>query len=712
MSHRQRRRNYTYDEEDYYYDDEEEEEYYEKPQQKKGSSKNKQKQKASLTALLDKPPAEAEHSEGDAELLEWARQEVQHLLIGPPRLTFSNEVIVAALRNSNYEPELAYSLLKSQRAESQRAVAAASSVHLPVNSPKGLQRTLSVVEMPPSPPPGQVQVQNAAASGVSILGSAICDPLPARKSQPPPPGLTQIGFEHDGSNGFQFDTPSPDDIARNAHGLPISVQINQVEGVLHELHMGPVSPPILPQEDKDSYVLEEQLPPPRTPIKSNASVEEDSEDEKGGKAKLSMVVVGHVDAGKSTMMGQVLLQLGKVEQRQINKYEKEARDIGKASFFLAWVMDEGTEERMHGVTMDIGTKHIQTPTKDITLLDAPGHQDFIPKMISGASQADVAILVVPATTGEFEAGFALNGQTKEHALLIRGLGVSQVLVAVNKMDASEPAWDQSRYQQIQNQIDPFLQRAGFTPKQIRFVPVSGMTGENILTISEDCPLKAWYSGPSLLECVDQFNPAQRPTHKALRAFITDIIPAGGRAGVVVAVRAVQGKVKVGQQVRFVPSADVGTIRGIQSNAEASSTLRAGDNAEITVSDIDPQRVSVGHVICKPNSNIFIGTTFSAQIMTMETLKVPLIKGSQFTIHSQSIDAPCHISKLISLTSKSGEVKAQRPRAIPSGSSACVKIKSSKVLCLEKYCDCRALGRFVLRQKGVTVAAGIITELHQ
>jgi len=565
------------------------------------------------------------------------------------------------------------------------------------------------VDLPPSPPNEPYRQPQATQDTVSRLGAAICDPNPVGSRGGLPPKVPEGQIGPDTSQGFNFQSPSPDDVARKAQGLPGSLEIDEVGGQLGQLNLGPVSPPVLPKEEK------EEEPPifsSTTGFKAGDKESDDEEEADGdGKDKLSMVVLGHVDAGKSTLMGQVLLQLGKVNQRQINKYQQEAKDIGKASFFLAWVMDEGSEERNHGVTMDIGQKHIQTPTKDVTLLDAPGHQDFIPKMISGASQADVAILVVPATTGEFEAGFDLNGQTKEHALLARGLGVKQVLVAVNKMDAADPPWHQPRYQQIQDELDPFLKKVGFKPKQVRYVPVSGMTGENVLEVSEDCTLKEWYDGLSLLEAVDKFNPAARVTNQPLRAFITDIIPGGGKAGVVVAVRAVQGKVKAGQRVQIFPSGDVGTVKSIVCNAGATNKLSAGDNAEVTIGDIDSQRVSVGHVLCKPNRPIFVGSTFSAQIFTLETLKVPLIKGTQCSIHTQSVDAPCNLKRLLSILNKSGEVKHEKPRAIPANSTAVVKIKCEKALCLEKYSDCRPLGRFVLRQRGVTIAAGIITELH-
>ncbi|CAN0361140.1 unnamed protein product, partial [Discosporangium mesarthrocarpum] len=244
--------------------------------------------------------------------------------------------------------------------------------------------------------------------------------------------------------------------------------------------------------------------------------------EEGKKERLSMVVVGHVDAGKSTLMGQVLVKLGHVNQRTLHKQEKEAREAGKASFFLAWVMDEDQEERQHGVTIEVAQKHVETETKRITLLDAPGHRDFIPKMIGGAAAADVAILVVPATPGEFESGFEANGQTKEHATLVKALGVNQLLVVVNKLDAADPPWSRARFEEVKAKVEPFLGGVGFRPKRLRFLPASGLTGENVASRDPGGALAQWYDGPTLLEAMDAFVPGPRPTDKDLRMCVGDV----------------------------------------------------------------------------------------------------------------------------------------------------------------------------------------------
>eukprot|EP00003_Mantamonas_plastica_P011739 TRINITY_DN2156_c0_g1_i2.p1 TRINITY_DN2156_c0_g1~~TRINITY_DN2156_c0_g1_i2.p1 ORF type:complete len:483 (+),score=168.05 TRINITY_DN2156_c0_g1_i2:1019-2467(+) len=247
------------------------------------------------------------------------------------------------------------------------------------------------------------------------------------------------------------------------------------------------------------------------------------------KARVNMVVVGHVDAGKSTMMGHLLYQIGSVAKQDLRKFEKESKQIGKGSFHFAWVMDNEDEERERGVTIDVGVRSFETDSKEITLLDAPGHRDFIPNMINGASQADVAILVVNAAEGEFESGFHDGGQTKEHAMLVRSLGVSDLVVAVNKMDIVD--WSQERYLSIVAEVSEFLKSSGFKD-EVDFVPVSGFTGENLVANTADA-LKEWYDGPTLLERIDKFSPPLRPLDIPLRMPISDLYKGSGNTVVVI-----------------------------------------------------------------------------------------------------------------------------------------------------------------------------------
>lgn len=461
------------------------------------------------------------------------------------------------------------------------------------------------------------------------------------------------------------------------------------------------------------------------------------------RSRLSMVVLGHVDAGKSTLMGQVLLKLGHVQKRTITKYQKQAAELGKASFALAWVMDEDDSERERGVTMDIGTKFAKTPTHDLTILDAPGHADFVPAMITGAASADVGLLVVAATPGEFEAGFEPSdshhrgGQTREHIILSRGLGVSQLLVAVNKLDAADPSWSQGRFEEIKGKVLPFLQTNGFKPHRVRFVPVSGLTGTNVKdrpTSDDAAALREWYDGPTLLDAIDGFFPANRKIEEPMRIIVSDLFPEG--KGITAKGRCIQGICSVGDQVIVLPIGDVATVGRIEhgkaqsasnpysfakdetggddekEGAERAKVAVAGDSVDIYLTGIDIARIHPGNVLSHVDLDLrpAVKKKFRASLMVMDDLAVPIIRGAQALLHMHSIDTPAVVSKLICTKNRDGSVKRQKPRVLAGGASASVEITLDQKISISKYADCRALGRFVLRRGGDTIAVGIIDEI--
>ncbi|EED93864.1 predicted protein [Thalassiosira pseudonana CCMP1335] len=427
-----------------------------------------------------------------------------------------------------------------------------------------------------------------------------------------------------------------------------------------------------------------------------------------------MVILGHVDAGKSTLTGRLLLQLNHVSQRQLQKYQKAANNIGKSSFALAWFTDEDESERERGVTMDVGTKFARTNNFDFTILDAPGHKDFIPNMISGAASADCGLLVIAATTGEFEAGFAR--QTREHIVLSRGLGVSQFVVAVNKLDAAEPPWDEGRFEYIKALVLPFLISSGFKEKRITFVPVSGLTGVNVArdtSAKEDeegwKALKKWYNGPTLLEALDGLVPAKREFEKPLRLIVTDMSSEG--KNVTVCGRVVQGFVRMGDGVLVLPVGDAANVE-IEDIPELQNCALAGDTVEVTLAGIDAARLSPGCVICHPHPSLRpqVKRKFEARVMVMEHLAVPVIRGSQALFHMHSIDVPAVLNKLIS-SKKRGEANPRpNPRVLTGGVEATVEITLNERLVLEEYSECKSLGRFVLRRGGDTIAVGLIEKV--
>ncbi|KAK0180613.1 hypothetical protein PV327_002977 [Microctonus hyperodae] len=277
---------------------------------------------------------------------------------------------------------------------------------------------------------------------------------------------------------------------------------------------------------------------------------------KESKEQLHLVVVGHVDAGKSTLLGRLLSDLGQVSSRLIHKYQQESKKVGKQSFAYAWVLDETGEERDRGITMDIGYSKFETETKSVTLLDAPGHKDFIPNMITGATQADVALLVVDATRGEFETGFDSGGQTREHALLLRSLGVLQIAVVINKLDMVD--WSEDRYNEIVDKMGPFLKQVGFRDS-VMFIPCSGLSGENIIESPKVKDLSKWYTGPNLLSVIDNFKCPERPVTKPFRFSINDIFKGTG-SGFCVSGHVVTGMITVGNKVLLLPGNEIAIVK--------------------------------------------------------------------------------------------------------------------------------------------------------
>lgn len=422
------------------------------------------------------------------------------------------------------------------------------------------------------------------------------------------------------------------------------------------------------------------------------------------KESINLIVIGHVDSGKSTLMGHLLFQLGQVSQKIMHKYEQESRKVGKQSFMYAWVLDETEEERSRGITMDVGQNKFETSQRVVTLLDAPGHRDFIPNMISGAYQADVAILVVNATTGEFEAGFESGGQTREHALLVRSLGVSQLCVAVNKLDTVD--WDQERFTNIKDKLRLFLtKQAGFKESDLSFVPCSGLTGENLTQSPSTEKLRSWYNGPSLVEVVDTMKTPLRAMEKPFRLAISDIFRAQTGSGWSVAGRVEAGLVMKEDKVMVSPLLEVCTVKNVDLGLGF-----AGDHVVLTLTGPDQASVNPGMVLCDPANLVPVTTRFQARIVVFN-IDMPITKGFPVIIHYGSVSEQGNIKKLVSLINKSnGEVVKNKPRCLTGNQSAVVELSICRPIPLELYKTYRELGRFMLRSGGHTVAAGMVTEI--
>lgn len=441
---------------------------------------------------------------------------------------------------------------------------------------------------------------------------------------------------------------------------------------------------------------------------SNRNAKEMYDKERGGdKQHLHMVVIGHVDAGKSTLMGHLLFDTGNVPQRLMHKYEQESKKLGKQSFMYAWVLDETGEERARGITMDIGSSRFETTTKSVTLLDAPGHKDFIPNMISGANQADVALLVVDATRGEFETGFEQGGQTREHALLVKSLGVTQLGVVINKLDTV--GWSKDRFDEIVTKLKTFLKQAGYKEADITYIPCSGLTGENLVKPPTSSELLRWYTGPTLLSVIDNFRMPERPIDKPFRMSINDIYKGAG-SGFNVSGRIESGVLCVNDKVLLCPCKEQATAKNINMDEIPQNTVFAGDQVSVTLFGVDITTVSVGNILCDIYRPIPLATRIRARIIVFN-ITTPITKGYPVVVHHQSLIEPATIVKLKAQLHKStGEVVKTNPRYLGNNSCALVEIEFTRPVCMERFADLKELGRVMLRVGGITIAAGLCTDI--
>ncbi|KAJ5899588.1 Translation elongation/initiation factor/Ribosomal beta-barrel [Penicillium taxi] len=488
-------------------------------------------------------------------------------------------------------------------------------------------------------------------------------------------------YGQDHAKPFDFAGPSPDDTVLRA----------QEKGFKSKPTASKVSGNKKAQADitngMDNLSVEEKVT-----VKSK-NLDVLAEFNKSNKKKAAnFVVIGHVDAGKSTLMGRLLADQGAIDQRTLEKYRKEAEKIGKGSFALAWVLDQGSEERARGVTIDIATNKFETDTTAFTIVDAPGHRDFVPNMIAGASQADFAVLVIDASTGKFESG--LKGQTKEHALLVRSMGVQKIVVAVNKMDTVQ--WNKGRFDEIEQHISSFLTTAGFQAKNIAFVPCSGVLGQNISKRYEDLT-SLWYNGRTLIEELETSEPFTYALDKPLRMTIGDVFRGGVQNPISISGRLDAGSLQVGDQILTIPSGETALIRSLEVDSEPSDWAVAGQNVTLNLANIDPVHLHSGDVVCRASSPIAAIATFTAKVLAFEHLMPMMVD-----VHRGRLHVPGRISKLVaSLDKASGASIKKRPKIVAPGTVVRVVVEMDQAVPLE------APTRIVLRSGGSTVAAGLL-----
>jgi elongation factor 1 alpha-like protein len=379
------------------------------------------------------------------------------------------------------------------------------------------------------------------------------------------------------------------------------------------------------------------------------------EEEKENKPDINIVIIGHVDSGKSTLMGHLLYLQGEVSDKTMQKYEKESKKIGKNTFHFAWAMDEGTEERKRGVTVDIAYKNFQTSRKKVTAMDAPGHKDFIPNMISGTSAADAAILVIDSNKSAFEAGFFLGGQTKEHAVLARSLGVKQVIVCVNKLELME--WSQERFNYIEAQVRDFLNHLDYKDEDLFFIPVSGLMGTNLIERESKIPQLTWYEGPSLIDLVDSLEEPSRDISAPVRFSIADCSQTtiNSLQGIGVFGKLQSGVIYEDSEYLILPLGIKTKIRSLTVDNQKNSLIKAGQSGELLL-NIDKQvseEIRSGNIICSLDFPVPVITSFRSQILTLD-IKSPLSIGQAVILHCLNQKSPAKIKKIEKIFSRDGK----------------------------------------------------------
>jgi len=439
------------------------------------------------------------------------------------------------------------------------------------------------------------------------------------------------------------------------------------------------------------------------------------------KIHINIVVIGHVDSGKSTSTGHLIYKCGGIDKRAIEKFEKEAQEMGKGSFKYAWVLDKLKAERERGITIDIALWKFTTKKYYVTIIDAPGHRDFIKNMITGTSQADCAVLIVASSTGEFEAGISKNGQTREHALLAYTLGVKQMIVGVNKIDNTEPPYSEARFNEIAKEISAYVKKVGYNPKTVAVVPISGWHGDNMVEASANM---GWYkgwnvehksakqNGKTLLEALDAIIPPSRPTDKSLRLPLQDVYKIGG-IGTVPVGRVETGIIKPGMLVTFAPTGVTTEVKSVEMHHTAMDEALPGDNVGFNVKNVSVKEIKRGNVASDSKSDpAKQAESFVAQVIILNH-PGEIRNGYQPVLDCHTAHIACKFAELIEkIDRRSGKVLEEEPKFVKSGDAAMIKLIPSKPMVVEAFNDYQPLGRFAVRDMRQTVAVGVIKKVNK
>ncbi|MEM0231387.1 MAG: translation elongation factor EF-1 subunit alpha [Candidatus Woesearchaeota archaeon] len=421
------------------------------------------------------------------------------------------------------------------------------------------------------------------------------------------------------------------------------------------------------------------------------------------KEHINLVFIGHVDHGKSTTVGRLLYDSGNIDEQTMKKLKDRAKELGKVGFEFAFVMDNLKEEQERGVTIDLSHKKFETDKYYFTIIDAPGHRDFIKNMITGASQADAAVLVVSANPGD-----GVQAQTQEHVFLSRTLGVAQLIVAINKMDMAK--YDQKRFNEVKDEVTKLLKTVGYNPEKVQFVAMAAYPGDNVVKKSTNMP---WYTGPTLLEAINNLEVPKKPTDLPLRLPIQDVYNITG-IGVVPVGKVETGIMKVGDKVIIVPAREgkgvTGEVKSIEMHHEQLQQAEPGDNVGFNIRGIEKKDIARGDVLGHVTNVPTVATEFTAQIVVLNHPSVITV-GYTPVFHVHTAQVACQVKEIVKqINPATGEVIKEHPDFIKKGDAAVVVFKPITPIVIEKNKDIPQLARFAIRDSGITVAAGMCIDV--
>uniref|UniRef100_A0A8C2D460 G1 to S phase transition 1, like n=1 Tax=Cyprinus carpio TaxID=7962 RepID=A0A8C2D460_CYPCA len=441
---------------------------------------------------------------------------------------------------------------------------------------------------------------------------------------------------------------------------------------------------------------EEVVPTPKVaPTQPNAPKKE----------HVNVVFIGHVDAGKSTIGGQIMYLTGMVDKRTLEKYEREAKEKNRETWYLSWALDTNQEERDKGKTVEVGRAYFETEKKHFTILDAPGHKSFVPNMIGGASQADLAVLVISARKGEFETGFEKGGQTREHAMLAKTAGVKHLIVRVNKMDDPTVNWSLERSENGHLYTKSIFLKVGFIHrKDIHFMTCSGLTGANLKEPAEYCP---WYTGLPFIPHLDSLPNFNRSSDGPVRLPIVDKYK---DMGTVVLGKLESGSISKAQQLVMMPNRHTVEVLSLLSDDVETDDASPGENLKLRLKGIEEEEILPGFILCNAENLCHTGRTFDAQIVIIEHKSI-ICPGYNAVLHIHTCIEEVQITALICLVDKkTGDKSKTRPRFVKQDQVCIARLRTAGTICLETFKDFPQMGRFTLRDEGKTIAIGKVLKL--